>query len=405
MTLQQAALAIVRRLRRHGHQAFWAGGSVRDMILGNEPADIDVATDAAPDRIIELFRHTRKVGAKFGVVMVRQGAHWVETATFRSDLDYQDGRRPERVVFTTAEHDAERRDFTINGLFYDPIEERVIDYVDGQRDLEAGVVRAIGEPARRFAEDHLRMLRAVRFATRFDFTIEPATAEAIRRHAARITRISPERIREELEKMFIRASRARAIKQMADLGLLEHLWPNARWPAERVAEAVRVLAALPQHADFTLSMAGLLHAESVKETRRITRSLRCSNQQIDHVAWLIEHIDHIERCDTLSLPALKRLIAHARFDDLLALHKAFCVARGLPLDGNDIARRRRDAIPPEDVAPPPLVTGDDLIELGLEPGPRFSQILDHLYDQQLDNHFTTRGQALEELRTLVNGGG
>ena len=401
MTIQQAGLKIVRRLREHGHQALWAGGCVRDRLLQREPADIDVATDASPGRIIELFGQTRQVGANFGVVMVRQGNHWIETATFRTDLDYADGRHPEKVVFTTAEHDAQRRDFTINGLFYDPIEDEIIDYVGGQKDLEAGVIRAIGTPRQRFAEDHLRMLRAVRFATRFAFEIEPVTAEAIRDQADKIKRISPERIREELEKMFVEPTRARAVELIAELGLLEHLWPDARWPGERISRAVTVLAALPDAADSTLSLAALLHEDPPREARRVGRALRCSNQQIADMTWLLGHIDDIHKAATLTLPALKKLIAHDRFDDLLALHQAVCVARHLPLDANEIARQRRDAIPPEEVAPPPLVTGDDLIALGLEPGPRFKHILDTLYDEQLGNRLASREEALERLRTMA----
>ena len=402
ITIQQAALAVVRRLRENGHQALWAGGCVRDKLLHRQPADIDVATDAPPERIIELFRRTRKVGAKFGVVMVRQGAHWIETATFRTDFDYQDGRRPEKVVFTTAEHDAERRDFTINGLFYDPIEDEVIDYVGGRQDLDAGIIRAIGDPPQRFAEDHLRLLRAVRFSTRFSFTIEPLTAAAIREQADKITRISPERIREELEKMFVEPTRNRAVEQIAELGLLEHLWPKASWTDEQVARAVAVLAALPDGADFTLSLAALVHEASQREARRIARALRCSNQQIRDTTWLIEHLDDVEQAANLTLPALKKLIARDRFDDLLDLHRAYCLARDLPLDGNNTARQRRDAIPPDQVAPPPLVTGDDLIALGLKPGPRFKRILETLYDDQLDNKLTTRDHALERMQQFAD---
>ena len=209
---QDAAMAVVRRLRDHGHTAYLAGGCVRDMLLGREASDYDVATDATPDKICSLFSRTRKVGVQFGVVLVRQGRHWIETATFRTDVNYEDGRRPERVEFTTAEEDARRRDFTVNGLFYDPLEDRVIDYVAGRRDLEDGVIRAIGEPAARFAEDHLRLLRAVRFATRLGFQIEPETARAIRSHAAKIERISPERIREELEKMLAAPKPPRSVR-------------------------------------------------------------------------------------------------------------------------------------------------------------------------------------------------
>ena len=401
LTLSQAALAVVRRLRENGHEALWAGGCVRDMLLRRQPADIDVATDAPPDRVVALFRRTRKVGVKFGVVMIRQGRYWIETATFRTDSDYTDGRHPDRVEFTTAEHDAQRRDFTINGLFYDPTDEQVIDYVNGRADLEARIIRAIGDPARRFAEDHLRMLRAVRFATRFGFAIEPSTADAIREHAAKIRRISPERIREELAKMLSAPARAEAMKLIADLGLLGHLWNDASWPRERVRQVSDALAALPEEADFTLALAAVLHDHDSEHIRRIGQTLRCSNQQIHESGWLVGHVDAIRRADGLALSTLKKLIAHPRFEDLLALHEAVCQARGLPTEGSEIARRRHAAIPPDQIAPPPFVTGDDLIDRGLEPGPRYKHILDTLYDEQLDNRLASRDEALQRLRTIL----
>ncbi|MGQ9651108.1 MAG: CCA tRNA nucleotidyltransferase [Phycisphaerae bacterium] len=403
LSIQDAALRVVKRLRQHEHQAFWAGGSVRDMLLGREPTDIDVATDALPDTIIKLFTRTRKVGAKFGVVMVRQGPYWIETATFRSDLDYHDGRHPEKVVFTTAEEDAQRRDFTINGLFYDPISNQVIDYVGGRKDLEAGIIRAIGNPARRFAEDHLRMLRAVRFSARLGFPIEPDTTAAIREQAEHISRISPERIREELEKMLSHPARAEAVRQMAELGLLDHLWPNTRWSPDRVADSIRVLSRLPEKAGFVLGMAALLNAYPPASVRQMARDLRCSNHQSDRIAWLIEHLDDIHHAEVLCLPAMKMLIAHEGFEELLELHKAVCLARGLPLDGNEVARRRKASIPPEEVAPPPFVTGDDLIAAGLQPGPRFREILDRLYDEQLDDRLMSRDQAMARMRELLAG--
>src|SRR5688572_25076472 len=198
---REDALAVVRRLRDAGHVAYFAGGCVRDQLLGLDPKDYDVATDAPPDRVRQLFSNTQAVGAAFGVILVRQRKSQIEVATFRTDGKYLDGRRPEGVVFTTAEEDAKRRDFTINGLFYDPVEDKVIDYVGGRADLERRIIRAIGNPDERFAEDHLRVLRAVRFAARFGFDIEPATASAVQSHARHLPRISPERVAEELRLM------------------------------------------------------------------------------------------------------------------------------------------------------------------------------------------------------------
>jgi poly(A) polymerase len=401
MSLQDAALAVIRRLRDHGHEALWAGGCVRDMLLKLDPVDIDVASNAHPERIVELFRRTRPVGMQFGVVLVKQGTHWIEVATFRSDVNYADGRRPEHVVFTTAEEDAQRRDFTINGLFYDPVDNRIIDYVGGRQDLDARVIRAIGNPAERFAEDHLRMLRAVRFATRFGFHIEPLTADSIREHASKLTRISAERIREELEKMLVRASRAESLRQIHELGLLPYLWPRAGWKDDQFARALRSLAALPAEADFVLSLAAMLAEYAPREARRIARDLRCSNDEMAALVWLVEHVDAVEHAEVLCLPEFKRLIAHPRFDDLLTLHASVCEARGLAKDANAAARIRRDEIPPDQITPPPFITGDDLISLGLKPGPLFGELLDALYDEQLDNRLTTRTQALARLQEML----
>lgn len=398
ISIHDAALAVVRRLREHGHQALWAGGCVRDMLLGREPKDIDVATDAPPQRIVSLFRRTRQVGAQFGVVMVGQGRHWIETATFRTDADYTDGRRPDSVRFTDAEHDAQRRDFTINGLFFDPLDEQVIDYVDGQTDLRAGVVRAIGDPAKRFAEDHLRMLRAVRFTHRLGFSLDPETAAAIRTHADKITRISPERIREELEKMFVHPARAGAVAMLNELGLLEYVLPGTSKPPEQFHAAVSIMAALPATAGFLVAMAALLNDRSPHEAAGLARSLRCSNQQVHHIRWLIAHQDAPSQAESLSLAAFKKLVAHPLIEELLTLYEAACTARGE--DGQALAalRRRWSQIAPDQLTPPPFITGEDLLALGLSPGPRFKTILSSLYEAQLNEEITTREQALSRLQ-------
>src|SRR5687768_5426761 len=229
---REDALAVVRRLRDAGHVAYFAGGCVRDMLLGLEPKDYDVATDAPPDRVREIFKSTQAVGAAFGVILVRQRNSVIEVATFRTDLKYTDGRRPEGVVFTTAEEDAKRRDFTINGMFFDPIEEKVIDYVGGQEDLQNKLLRAIGEPNHRFEEDHLRLLRAVRFAARFGLTIEPVTTQAMARHAQHLVRISPERIAEELRFMLTAPTRVRALEMISEFGFDDVIFRFAKQPAD-----------------------------------------------------------------------------------------------------------------------------------------------------------------------------
>lgn len=401
MSLREAALSVVRQLREHGHEALWAGGCVRDMLLGREPSDYDVATNAVPERIIALFPKTRKVGVQFGVVLVRQGRHWIETATFRTDDAYLDGRRPESVTFTTAEHDAQRRDFTINGLFYDPLEDRVLDYVGGQQDLSARILRAIGDPPRRFGEDYLRMLRAVRFATRFDCVIEPATADAIRNQAAMIARISAERIHQELAKMLAHPTRARALELIAELKLLEHLWPDAVWTAESLARAIGVLQRLPTRSDFVLALAAMLHDRTPHEVRRIAGDLRCSNQQTDDLLWLVRHQDDPQQATDMSLAAFKRLAMHQRFEDLLTLSEAKLESADEALLLIDAARRRLATLSPDQIKPAPLVTGEDLITSGLRPGPRFKQLLDVLYEEQLNELLTDRPQALVRLQTLL----
>jgi poly(A) polymerase len=402
-SLEVSAARIVRNLKAQGHEACWAGGCVRDMLLGCQPADIDIATSARPEQIVSIFPRTRKVGVQFGVVLVRQNSHWFEVATFRQDIDYTDGRRPERVVFTSAEEDAKRRDFTINGLFYDPQTEQVIDYVGGRADLEAGIIRAIGNPAERFAEDHLRMLRAARFTARLNFHLDPATADAIREQAARLARISAERIREELDKMFAHPSRARAVTLLADLGLTPYLWPGADWPPERVQAGTAALAALPEPVDFVLGMAALLHDRSREEAEAIGRALRCSNREIDDLTWMVGEYEGL--CDTrrLSLAQFKTLAAHPRFQSLLALHYAVCHMSGRTLEGYESAVRLLGEIPPEELAPPPLITGEDLIAAGRQPGPEFKRILDTLYTAQLNNELRTRDQALQRLRVLLAG--
>jgi poly(A) polymerase len=402
ISVEQAALNVVRRLREHGHEALWAGGCVRDMLLGQRPADIDVATDAPPERIIELFTHSRKVGAKFGVVMVKQGRHWIETATFRSDLSYSDGRHPQQVVFTNAEEDAQRRDFTINGLFYDPLAEEVIDYVGGRDDLEAGILRAIGDPDRRFEEDHLRMLRAVRFAARLNFNIQADTLEAIRRHAERIQQISAERIREELEKMFAHSSRCLAVRLLSETRLLNYLWPRAQWTQNQLSMATTAIENLPRDSDFVLTMAALLHDRELRYVQAVGNSIRCSNKQMDDIGWLVEHYPSLDRAEHLSLAEFKKLMAHDRFRDLLELHRAICQAEERTVEPNDRARKRSEAIPKERVAPPPLVTGEDLIREGVQPGPIFKEILDQLYDEQLNEKLQDRDEALKQLKDLLS---
>ena len=401
LTARDAALRIVHRLREHGHEALWAGGCVRDMLLGREAHDYDVATNARPGRVIELFRTTRKVGAQFGVVLVRQGRIWTEVATFRSDLSYEDGRHPTAVAFGSAEEDARRRDFTVNGMFYDPVTEQVVDYVGGQADLRAGLIRAIGEPGARFGEDRLRVLRAVRFAAKLGFEIEPATRKAIPEHAHTIRGVSPERIREELISVFEDAGRARAFALMNELGLLPHLWEGATWTKELIEACTIMMEHVREPVSFELAMAVLLHDHKARSCAHVCRSLACSNLSRKKVCWLVQQSAELLHRPQPTLGELKQLMAADGFEELMEMHRALLVARREDLAANDQLRMRAASITPEAIRPAPLVTGTDLLEMGVEPGPIYGDALDRLYKMQLEEEIRTREEALERLRGLI----
>ncbi len=396
------AVQVIRRLRAAGHQALLAGGCVRDLLRGEPPEDYDVATDAVPERVCALFAPTRKVGVQFGVVLVRSRGRWVEVATFRSDGAYMDGRHPVGVTFGDAQQDALRRDFTVNGMFFDPLDDVVIDYVGGRVDLAARLIRCIGEPAERFEEDHLRLLRAVRFAARLDFTIEPRTFEAMRAQAARLARVARERVREELERMLTHASRARAVELMVRAALFEHLWPGAAWSPGAMAAACARLERLPAAAPFELSLAVLLAERPPGEVGQICRALTCSNEQRETVVWLVEHQADLDDPAAPSLAALKRLMAHPAFALLRDLATLRLTGQPEGLVRTRVLAERLAAIPHEQVAPPPLVTGEDLLERGLPQGPAYRRILEELYTRQLNLEITTRPAALHALDEIVS---
>lgn len=397
----RGAVEIVRELTAGGYQALLAGGCVRDLLLGLQPQDYDVATEAPPQRISQLFRKTRQVGAQFGVVLVRKHRRWVEVATFRSDGEYLDGRRPIKVHFCDARHDAERRDFTVNGMFLDPLARTLIDYVGGQRDLEAGLIRAIGEPAARFTEDHLRLARAVRFAARLGFEVEPATFAALQAGAPNLATVAAERVREELEKMLTHPTRRRAFDLLVAVGLLPYLWSGATWRAEQLAAGGVLLRALPPRVSFPLALAVLVADRGTPELHQIGRALACSNEQRERVVWLVEHQRDLDEPQQVSLAQLKRLLAHPGSADL---HIWADVRHAEMPDGEQRSAglaQRIAAIVPEAIRPPPLVTGDDLVARGVEPGPIYKQMLDALYTRQLDELLATREEALEALDELL----
>ncbi len=399
---REAAEKIVSVLHDAGHVAYLAGGCVRDMLLGVEAKDYDVATDATPEQVAALFRKTRHVGEAFGVMLVRLMQCEVEVATFRTDLGYTDGRRPDNVAFTDAAHDAARRDFTINGLFYDPAGDRVIDYVGGQEDLQCRVIRAIGDADARFGEDYLRMLRAVRFAARLDFAIDPATEAAIRKHAAKLAAISRERIGMEMRLILTGPNAARGIERLQDLTLdapvfdephrgrpmpmLRHMHPPGAGAGVGLALASVLI-------DRHLDEHGLHRIKAVQIIRRWRKALNLSNDERDRLAALMRGLPEALAWNDATIARKKRLLARAEWDELAALLDAYTQTHGsgdATVDLSDIRRLRA-----EGVAPPPLLTGDDLIAAGFEPGPAFKAILEQVYDAQLELRIETKDQALK----------
>ena len=409
------ALEIVEKLRAAGFEALWAGGCVRDQLLGLVPKDYDVATSATPDQIRDLFgpRRTVPVGIAFGVVAVLDRRDWgrassgpVEVATFRSDAAYSDGRHPDAVTFTTAEHDAQRRDFTINGLFYDPIADKVVDYVGGQEDLERRIVRAIGDPRLRLGEDKLRMLRAVRFAATFSFEIEAETFRAIEEMAADVTTVSPERIGMEIRRMLVDPNRARAMELLRDTGLLSRVLPEvAGLSSENFDETMRILSAL-REPTLSVALAALLSKEQEAGSKapnnsllasrsslladEVGRRLRYTNKEMGRAVWLLQHLPTIKKADRIPWPQLQRVLIHEGIWELLPLYEALAG----PHDPALAFCRERKAWPPERLNPPPLLSGSDLIRHGLEPGPQFAALLEKVRDAQLEGHITSQDEAL-----------
>jgi tRNA nucleotidyltransferase/poly(A) polymerase len=407
------ALTILQRLRAAGHQALFAGGCVRDLLMGQTPQDYDVATSAEPRQIRSLFKNTQAVGAAFGVILVREGASVVEVATFRKDLAYTDGRHPTGVSFTTAEEDARRRDFTINGLFLDPVENRIIDHVGGQADLAARQLRAIGNADERFAEDHLRMLRAVRFASRLGFAIETKTALAIKAHADELIRISPERIAEELRKMLALPTRDNAYLLLRDFGFISILLRQL--PEKLVSrpdETSNLFLALHSYSsiafglalaaiviDFRMHASGnydLCHWISPNEIKRtvnaMRQTLKISNEESAEIAGSMSFVQLLSQTPP-TIAQLKRFLNQPHAPQAMQLMTA-CASIGQHTDRIESVLTSLKQWQETEYAPPPLVTGDDLTAAGASPGPKFKAALDAAYDQQLEGHLTTKEQAL-----------
>lgn len=405
---REFAVEVVRKLRAAGHTALFAGGCVRDLLLGRPAKDYDVATTALPDQVRDLFGHkkTLPVGASFGVIIVmgpREAGH-VEVATFRTEGPYHDGRRPASVAFCTPEEDAQRRDFTINGMFYDPIDARILDYVGGEADLAARVVRAIGDPHERVREDKLRMLRAVRFTAVLEFTLEETTASAVREMASQLVIVSAERIAQELKKMLVDRHRRRAIELCDSVDLLPLILPELKSELRDLSAhelTLRMLDEL-QQPSFELALAVLLHSLPAKPVvYDACRRLKLSNEEADRITWLVAHQDDLANAPAQTLASLKRTLAHPYRDDLLSLLRVKLLAREADLQPVLFCDEYLARTPQSVIDPPPLITGDDLKALGMAPSPAFKLVLESIRDAQLNDEITTPEQAIEMVQRLT----
>jgi poly(A) polymerase len=440
----------VETLRQHGHEAYFVGGCVRDLLLGREPGDYDVATSATPSDVMKIFPESYDVGAQFGVVLVpapnppchpeelqfrrhlRQHPSvfdpMTEVATFRADIGYSDGRHPDQVRFSNdPREDVLRRDFTINGLLLDPITDEVLDFVGGRKDLEAGIIRAIGDPALRFAEDKLRMLRAVRFAARLQYEIEPATFQAIRNLASQIDQVSRERVRDELTRMLTEGHARTAFLLLDQTGLLHEILPEieamkgvAQPPqfhpeGDVFVHTLLLLDKFPAGSPPTLAWGALLHDVGkpptfrvapdrirfdghidvgVEMARDILRRLRFSNDDAEQILALVDNHMRFGQAQRMSESTFKRFVRMPHFDQHLELHRLDCLSSHGDLTTYHFTSEKMAALPPDAIRPAPLITGEDLIGAGYEPGPRFKQILSAIEDGQLDGRLRSREEAM-----------
>ncbi|MGO9228925.1 MAG: CCA tRNA nucleotidyltransferase [Bryobacteraceae bacterium] len=424
---ESLARAVIARLRSAGHQAYLVGGCVRDLLLGAPPKDFDVSTGARPERVMELFPQSGLVGAHFGVVLVRDGLAQVEVATFRSDREYEDGRRPAAVHFETGpKADVLRRDFTVNGLMMDPETGSVLDFVEGCADLDGRLVRSIGDPDARFREDHLRLLRAVRFAARLGFSIDPATFAAMRSHAALIARVSAERVRDELVRILTEGGAAYGLDLLDESGLLASLLPEVTamhgveqppefHPEGDVWKHTRLMIENLDRATPALAVGALLHdvgkppvfrvadrirfdghvEKGVEMTRAILTRLRFSREDTERVESLVAHHMHFKDVGRMKESTLKRLMRLPHFDEHLELHRLDCLASNGHMETYELMKRKLRETTAGEIEPAPLITGADLIAAGYRPGPRFGEILSAVEDAQLEHRLRSQTEAMK----------
>ncbi|MBU6409864.1 MAG: CCA tRNA nucleotidyltransferase [Verrucomicrobia bacterium] len=435
---RKTAIEIIRRLQKAGFTAFWVGGCVRDFLLGRQPQDFDIATEARPEQIEGLVAQTIAVGRKFGVMVVVEGGHNFQVATFRAEAEYADGRRPGRVTFADARADALRRDFTINGLFYDPLSKRTYDWVGGAVDLKAGIIRTIGVPEERFAEDHLRLLRAVRFAAQLNFQIEPHVSAAIQSLAPRIQAISAERVRDELLKLFAPPHAARGLALLRNSGLLEYILPELAatisceqspdyHPEGVVFEHIRLmLEKLPKSCPESLPWAVLLHdiAKPVTATRdaqtgaihfyghekvgavmagEILRRLRFPRRQMDEIVVCVKNHMQFKDAREMRKATLRRLLLRETFPTELELHRLDCLASHGSLEIYDFLVEQAEELKKKPAIRPPLLTGRDLIALGMTPGPALGALLNDVREKQLAEELKTRREARAWAKRKLGG--
>lgn len=428
MSLRDTATEMVSRLQTAGFAAYWVGGCVRDYLLGREPVDYDIATSAVPDQIEALFRRTVPVGRKFGVMLVLEGGHEFQVATFRAEADYQDGRHPERVTFSDAKADASRRDFTVNGLFYDPVGKVLHDWVGGEADLKAKRLRTIGAPEERFAEDHLRLLRVVRFAAQLDFQIEQETFAALKANAPTIRTVSAERIREELIKLFRPPHAARGLDLLRDSGLLEQILPEIAammnceqtpdyHPEGNVYNHIRLmLTKLPPDAVASLPWTVLMHdvAKPVTASRNpqtgginfyghekvgaemaeeILQRLKFPRKQTEEIAAVVLHHMQFKDVKEMRKSTLRRMLMRETFPLELELHRLDCLGSHGMLDHYDFMIEQAKELEKQPEIRPPLLTGDDLKALGVKPGPHMGELLAEIREKQLQDELKSGDEA------------